>query len=43
VQRLKIFNAPTTVGGETGPPITSDLTFGNATTDNNNIAIAGLD
>jgi len=42
-QRLKIFNLPIAVGGETGPPIASDLTFGNATTNNNRIAIAGID
>jgi YD repeat-containing protein len=42
-QRLEIFNPPTTVDGETGPPIASDLTFGDATTNNNNIALAGID
>jgi hypothetical protein len=42
-QRLEIYSLPTVVGGETGPPIASDTTFGNANTRNNNIALAAVD
>jgi hypothetical protein len=42
-QRLEIYDAPQGVGGDTGEPIASDLTFGNLNSDNNNIAVAGVD
>jgi hypothetical protein len=42
-QRLEIYSLPTIVGGQTGPPIASDTTFGNANTRNNNIALAAVD
>jgi len=32
-QRLEIYNAPSIVGGDTGSPIASDLTFGQSGTD----------
>ncbi len=41
-QRLEIYNAPAGVEGDTGPPIASDLTFGSANSNKNNIAIAGI-
>jgi hypothetical protein len=42
-QRLEIYSLPTVVGGETGPPIASDTTFGNANKNTNNIAMAAVD
>jgi uncharacterized delta-60 repeat protein len=42
-QRLEIYHAPQGVEGETGDPIATDLTFGDSTTDKNNIVIAGVD
>jgi hypothetical protein len=41
-QRLEIYNVPSAVGGGIGPPIASDLSFGNANNNNNNIAMAGV-
>jgi len=41
-QRLFIFNPPDTVKGETGPPIASDVTFGNANKNKKIVAIAGI-
>jgi hypothetical protein len=32
-QRLEIYNAPQGIGGDTGPPVATDLTFGQAGTD----------
>jgi hypothetical protein len=42
-QRLEIYNLPQRVGGDVGDPIASDLSFGNLDSDNNNIAMAGVD
>jgi hypothetical protein len=42
-QRLEIYDAPQFAGDETGDPIASDLTFGNSTTNKNNIALANID
>lgn len=41
-QRLFIYNLPAAVGGDTGPPIASDTSFGSATNNRNNIAMAGI-
>jgi hypothetical protein len=42
-QKLKIFQAPTAPGGQTGPPIASDLTFGNVNKNTRKIDLAGVD
>ncbi|MEW6172228.1 MAG: hypothetical protein AB1510_04070 [Bacillota bacterium] len=41
-QKLKLFRAPAGLDVQTEPYIAGDLTFGNATGDSNNIALAGL-
>lgn len=41
-QRLEIYNPPSTLNGQTGPPITSDLTFGGAGNNRNTVAISGM-
>jgi hypothetical protein len=42
-QRLYIFDAPSDVEAEAADAIASDLSFGDATTKNKNIALAGVD
>jgi uncharacterized delta-60 repeat protein len=42
-QRLEIYNPPQTVGGDTGDPIASDLSFGDLNSDKKNIALGGVD